>query len=85
LLTTGNQKPQPNDFNFLEGIQRRLGRKLKLKDLEPKLADLLKVIELKYKLKDASEREQIFWRMVEEMVQEELGRNVLSGEKRTDV
>ncbi len=64
-----------SDFEFLQEVQERIGSKLKVKDLEPKLADLLKVIELKYKIKDESEKEKVFWQMVDELVNEELEKN----------
>jgi hypothetical protein len=61
-----------SDFEFLQEVQERIGSKLRVKDLEPKLADLLKVIELKYKIKDESEKEKVFWQMVDELVNEEM-------------
>lgn len=67
-----------SDFEFLQEIQLRLGNQLRVKDLEPKLADLLKVIELKYKIKDESEKEKVFWNLVDELVNQEMEKS--SGE-----
>jgi len=70
-------KMELSDFEFLQEIQARIGKKLKVKDIEPKLADLLKVIELKYKIKDESQKEKVFWDLVDELVDEELSRKEL--------
>lgn len=69
-----------SDFQFLQEIQARIGSRIRVKDLEPKLADLLKVIELKYKIKDDSEKEKVFWDLVDQLAAE-VGEKLESAQK----
>ncbi|EQB63811.1 MAG: hypothetical protein RBG1_1C00001G1390 [candidate division Zixibacteria bacterium RBG-1] len=66
-------KLEISDWELLEDFQRRLASKLETKYLEKKLSDLLKIVELKYKIKDESQREKIFWEMVEDLRKGVLG------------
>ena len=66
-------KLEVSDWELLEDFQRRLASKLETKYLEKKLSDLLKIVELKYKIKDESQKEKIFWEMVEDLRKEVLG------------
>ncbi len=62
-----------SDWELLQSLQESLASNLTARDLGKKLSDLLKIVELKYKIKDESQREKIFWEMVEELREEVLG------------
>lgn len=66
-------KLEISDWELLQSLQEDLASNLKTKDLGKKLSDLLKIVELKYKIKDESQREKIFWEMVEDLRKEVLG------------
>lgn len=66
-------KLEVSDWELLQNLQEALASNLKTKDLGKKLSDLLKIVELKYKIKDESQREKIFWEMVEDLRKEVLG------------
>lgn len=66
-------KLEISDWELLQSLQEDLASNLKTKDLGKKLSDLLKIVELKYKIKDESQREKIFWEMVENLRKEVLG------------
>ena len=66
-------KLEISDWELLQSLQENLASNLKSKDLGKKLSDLLKIVELKYKIKDESQREKIFWEMVEDLRKEVLG------------
>ena len=65
-------KLEISDWELLQGLQEDLASNLKTKDLGKKLSDLLKIVELKYKIKDESQKEKIFWELVEDLRKEVL-------------
>jgi len=62
-----------SDWELLEDFQKKLATKVKGVGLGNKLTDLLKILELKYKIKDESQKEKIFWELVEDLRREVLG------------
>ena len=72
MTTKKKAKLEVSDWELLQSLQEDLASNLKSKDLGKKLADLLKIVELKYKIKDESQREKIFWEMVEDLRKEVL-------------
>jgi len=73
LTTKKKAKQEISDWELLQSLQEDLASNLKSKDLGKKLSDLLKIVELKYKIKDESQREKFFWEMVEDLRKEVLG------------
>jgi hypothetical protein len=63
----------PSDFEMIEDILRRIHERLKDKDFEPKVGDLLKVLEMKHKLKLAENAKEATRELVEEIREDELG------------
>jgi len=72
LTAKKKTKLEISDWELLQSLQEDLASNLKSKDLGKKLSDLLKIVELKYKIKDESQREKIFWEMVEDLRKEVL-------------
>ena len=65
-------KLEISDWELLQSLQDDLRFNLKAKELGKKLSDLLKIVELKYKIKDESQKEKIFWELVENLRKEVL-------------
>ncbi len=66
-------KLEISDWELLQSLQEALASNLTPEDLGSKLSDLLKIVELKYKIKDESQREKIFWELVDNLRREVLG------------
>lgn len=73
MIVKKNAKLEVSDWELLQSLQESLASNLTAKDLGKKLSDLLKIVELKYKIQDESQREKIFWEMVEDLREEVLG------------
>lgn len=63
------------DLEILEELQRDIMEKLKRNDYEPKIADLLRVLDSKAKLKLPETGKQRFWELIDQMRREELQEN----------
>lgn len=63
------------DLEILEELQRDIMEKLKRSDYEPKIADLLKVLDSKAKLKLPETGKQRFWELIDQMRKDELKEN----------
>jgi len=64
-----------SDLELLEGLIKKFFEKLEKSGFEPKAQDVIRAIQLKQKLAQASEAEKIFWEMIDQLRKEELGKN----------
>lgn len=68
-------KKKTSDLDILEEIQQKIVEELRTKEINPRVGDLLKALELKMKLKlPEAEREKI-WELINQLRQEELSTN----------
>jgi hypothetical protein len=65
-------KKEFNDLDILEEIKQKLYNKILNDKSQPKVGDLLKVIEMKNKLSVAGRGEKKFWEMIDKIRREEL-------------
>ena len=66
------KKKKKSDLDILEEIQQKIVEELRTKEINPRVGDLLKALELKMKLKlPEAEREKI-WELINQLRQEEL-------------
>ena len=63
-----------DDLDILEDLKRDIYNAIKNKEPQPKVGDLLKVIELKRKLSVDGKGEKKFWAMVNKIRDEELNK-----------
>jgi len=63
-----------SDLQLLEGLIKKFFEKLEKSGFEPKAQDVIRAIQLKQKLAQASEAEKIFWEMIDQLRKEELGK-----------
>ncbi len=73
MIVKTKTKLEMSDWELLQSLQESLASNLSSKDLGKKLSDLLKIVELKYKIKDESQKEKIFWELVGDLREEVLG------------
>lgn len=64
-----------SDLELLEGLIKKFFEKLEKSGFEPKAQDVIRAIQLKQKLAQASEAEKIFWEMIDQLRREEVGKN----------
>lgn len=64
---------------MVEDLLDRCWREVDASSLNVKLADIVRLLEFKNKLRSAADAEQTFWMMIDEMRREELGRFGLVG------
>jgi hypothetical protein len=65
-----------SDLELLEGLIRKFFEKLEKSGFEPKAQDVIRAIQLKQKLAQASEKEKIFWEMIDQLRKEEVGKKI---------
>ncbi len=65
-------KKRPSDLEVLEEIQDKIIEELRGKEINPKVGDLLKALELKLKLKLPEEEKQKIWELINQLRKEEL-------------
>lgn len=70
--TSGSRKKRPSDLKVLEEIQDKIIEELRSKEINPKVGDLLKALELKMKLKLPEEEKQKIWELINQLRKEEL-------------
>lgn len=75
-----------SDLDILELIIREFLRELKKSGKEVEVRDLIKVLQIKQKLAPQGEGEKIFWQLIDELRDEELGKmykkvGVIKGEE----
>jgi uncharacterized iron-regulated protein len=61
-----------SDLEILEELQQRIMDELREKDINPKVGDLLKALELKMKLKLPEEEKEKIWELINQLREEEL-------------
>ena len=66
-----------SDLELLEGLIKKFFEKLEKNGFEPKAQDVIRAIQLKQKLTQASEAEKIFWGMIDELREEGLGKTMM--------
>ncbi len=64
--------PQPTDLDILEEIQAKIVEELRSKEINPRVADLLKALELKIKLKLSQNDKEKIWKLINQLRGEEL-------------
>ena len=69
---SGSPKRRPSDLEVLEEIQDKIIEELRSKEINPKVGDLLKALELKMKLKLPEEEKQKIWELINQLRKEEL-------------
>lgn len=67
-----------DDLDILEDLKKKIYNAIKNNEPQPKVGDLLKVIELKRKLSVEGKGEKKFWDMVNKIRQEELSKPKIS-------
>jgi hypothetical protein len=65
---------QISDLRLLELLINKFIDKLEKNGFEPKAQDVLKAIQLKQKLAQTSEVEKLFWELLDQLRNEELGK-----------
>lgn len=61
-----------NDLDILEEIQAKIVEELRTKEINPRVADLLKALELKIKLKVSQNDKEKIWKLINQLRGEEL-------------
>ncbi len=72
--TRGHKKRQSpsGDLDILEEIQAKIVEELRSKEINPRIADLLKALELKIKLKLSQNDKEMIWQLINQLRGEEL-------------
>jgi len=70
--TRKRKKKRPTDSEMLEDLLEKIHEKLRDKGFEPKVADFLKVLEMKYKLKLTGDGKEKLLELIENVRREEL-------------
>jgi len=65
-------KKRPSDSEMLEEILQKIHEQLREKEFEPKVADFLKVLEMKYKLRPTGDGKEKILEIIEKVRKEEL-------------
>jgi hypothetical protein len=73
---------QPDDLEILEDLKNRLYSAILNDEPQPKVGDLLKVIEMKRKLSVEGRGEKKFWAMVNKLREKELSRENKAGRRK---
>ncbi len=63
-----------DDLEMLEELQKEFLQKLRDNDYEPKVADLLRLLDMKTKLKLSDDGKRKFWELIDQIRREELAR-----------
>jgi hypothetical protein len=75
---------QFSDLRLLELLINKFIDKLEKNGFEPKAQDVLKAIQLKQKLAKSAEAEKLFWELLDELRDEELGKKTAKTERNKD-
>ena len=68
-----SQKDSITDLEILEMVQAEILERLQSEDYQPKVADLLRVLDSKAKLKLSDPGKKTFWELIDQIRREELG------------
>ncbi|MBK7091522.1 MAG: hypothetical protein IPH59_07355 [bacterium] len=66
------RKGNANDLEILEEIQAKIVEELRNKEINPRVGDLLKALELKMKLKLSQDDKEKIWELLNQLRDEEL-------------
>lgn len=66
------RKGNANDLDILEEIQAKIVEELRNKEINPRVGDLLKALELKLKLKLSQDEKEKTWELLNQLRDEEL-------------
>lgn len=66
------QRQQLDDLEILEEIQAKIVDELREKEINPRVGDLLKALELKMKLKLTQNDKEKIWELISQLRREEL-------------
>lgn len=64
-------RKRPSDLEVLEEIQDKIIEELRAKEINPKVGDLLKALELKMKLRLPEAEKQKIWELINQLRKEE--------------
>lgn len=78
------ESKQISDLRLLELLINKFIEKLEKNGFEPKVQDALKAIQLKQKLAQTSEAEKLFWELLDQLRNEELGKKSVKAEENED-
>jgi hypothetical protein len=73
-------RKRQSDLEVLEEIQDKIVEELRSKEMNPRVGDLLKALELKLKLKLPEEEKQKIWELINQLRKEELPSEAESSE-----
>jgi hypothetical protein len=73
-------KKRPSDSEMVEELQVKIHSQLMTQEFEAKVADFIKLLELKHKLKPADDGKEKILELIERLRQAELGSYETSGE-----
>ena len=81
-MTTESEpkKKRPSDLEVLEEIQDKIIEELRNKEINPKVGDLLKALELKMKLRLPEEEKKKIWELINQLRKEEISSETESSE-----
>ena len=68
----GRKRSRQTDLEVLEELQEKILNELRDKEINPRVGDLLKALELKMKLKLPEEEKEKIWELINQLRQEEL-------------
>lgn len=66
------KRSKQTDLEVLEELQQKILEELRSKEINPKVGDLLKALELKMKLKLPEEEKKKIWELINQLREEEL-------------
>jgi hypothetical protein len=66
------RRGRQSDLDLLEELQDRIMQELREKEINPKVGDLLKALELKLKLKLPQDEKAKIWELINQLRKEEL-------------
>ena len=72
--------PQKSDLEILEELQAKIVEELRAKEINPRVGDLLKALELKLKLKMSDHDREKIWSLINQIREEELRETSEDGE-----
>lgn len=72
MAKAGQKRTRQTDLEVLEELQEKILNELRDKEINPKVGDLLKALELKIKLKLPEEEKEKIWELINQLREEEL-------------
>ncbi len=76
------RRKRASDLEQLQELQDRMIEELRSKEMNPKVGDLLKTLELKLKLKLPADEKAKIWELINQLREEELSSSTTADKKR---